>query len=180
MDDILIRRATHSDAGAIADIYNHYVLNSTATFDTEPKSREDREWWLSDRDPRHPVIVAERGSDIVGWAALGPYRERPAWCQTSEVAVYIAPDARGSGLGTQLLENLVVRAESLGLHTLVSQIVADNEASIRMTERVGFSRVGYLAEVGRKFGGWLDVAIMQLLLPLPRRTDSPVPAERRG
>ena len=154
-----------SDAGAIADIYNHYVLNSLATFDTQPKSLEEREWWLQDRDPRHPVIVAEQNGAVVGWAALGPYRERPAWVHTSEVAVYVAPDARGQRLGTRLLAALVDEARALGLHALVSQVVANNEASLRMTERLGFERVGRLTEVGRKFGTWLDVVIFELLLP---------------
>ena len=163
--DLIIRRATVADAHAIARIYNHYVLNSTATFDTSPKSLVDREWWLSDRDPRHPVIVAERNSNVVGWAALGPYRERPAWVHTAEVAVYVDVAERGRGVGGILLGALVDEARVLGLHALVSQVVADNEASLKMAERLGFERAGGLREVGRKFGAWLDVVIMELVLP---------------
>jgi L-amino acid N-acyltransferase YncA len=167
VDDISIRRATVADAGAIAAIYNHYVLNSTATFDTQPKTDEDREWWLSDRDPRHPVIVAERDGEVVGWAALGPYRERPAWVHTSEVAVYVADSQRGSGVGSRLLQALVDEGRGLGLHALVSQVVAGNDASIRMAERLGFERAGVLREVGRKFGTWLDVVILELVVARP-------------
>jgi L-amino acid N-acyltransferase YncA len=167
MPEISIRHATTSDAAAIAAVYNHYVLNSTATFDTDPKSAADREWWLSDRDPRHPVIVAERGPEVVGWAALGPYRERPAWLHTSEVAVYVAAAERGSGIGSTLLVALVEEASALGLHALISQVVGGNEPSLRIAERLGFERVGVLREVGRKFGTWLDVVIMELVLPQP-------------
>jgi len=170
MDDITIRRATVADAAAIAEIYNHYVLNSTATFDTQPKSNEDREWWLSDRDARHPVIVAERDAKVIGWAALGPYRERPAWSHTSEVAVYVSASDRGSGIGTHLLRTLVDEARGLGLHVLMSQVVAGNDASVRMAERLGFERVGLLREVGWKFDGWLDVVILQLILFQPEES----------
>ena len=165
MDDLTIRRATVADAAAIAGIYNHYVLHSTATFDTHAKSAEDREWWLSDRDPRHPVFVAERDGEVVGWAALGPYRERPAWALTSEVAVYVSASQRGSGIGTRLLGMLVDEAGGLGLHALVSQVVVGNDPSVRMAEGLGFERVGLLREVGRKFDTWLDVVIMELVLP---------------
>jgi L-amino acid N-acyltransferase len=172
MDDITIRRAAVADAAAIADIYNHYVLNSTATFDTHPKSTEDREWWLSDRDPRHPVIVAERGGGVIAWAALGPYRARPAWGLTSEVAVYVAASERGSGIGTRLLATLVDEARALGLHVLMSQVVGGNDPSVRLAERLGFERVGMLREVGRKFDTWLDVVIMELILPLPEDSEA--------
>ena len=164
MSEPLIRAAEPRDAIAIATIYNHYVVNSTATFDTVPKSAEDREWWLADRDPRHVVVVAEQEARVVGWASLGPYRERPAWALTAEVAVYVAEEARGSGIGTALLGRLVDDARTHGLHALVSQVVGGNAASIRMAERLGFVRVGTLVEVGHKFDEWLDVVILQLVL----------------
>lgn len=162
MTDITIRRATASDATGIARIYNHYILSSTATFDTEPKSVEERAEWIADRDPAHPVFVSERDGAIVAWGALGPYRARRAWGQTAEVAVYVADGMTGMGLGPRMLGALIEAAGSAGLHVLVSQIVSENEASIRMTSRAGFSEVGTLREVGRKFDRWLDVVIMQL------------------
>jgi phosphinothricin acetyltransferase len=111
------------------------------------------------------VLVAEEGSEVVGWAALGPYRERPAWAHTSEVAVYVSDAHRGKGLGTMLLSALVDEARTLGLHALVSQVVGGNDASIVMAERLGFERVGSLSEVGHKFGTWLDVVILEIVLP---------------
>ncbi len=164
VSEISIRRATTGDAPAIAAIYNHYIFNSTATFDTEPKSVEERERWIAEREPRHPVFVAEREGRVIGWAAISRYRERPAYVHTAEVAVYMDVDERGAGVGGRLLGRLIDEARSLGLHVLVSQIVAGNEASLKMTERLGFERVGVLREVGRKFGTWLDVVILEMVL----------------
>ena len=160
-----IREAATDDAASIADIYNHYIRESVATFDTEHKTVEDRTAWLVGREDRHPVLVCEddRG-DITAWGALSPYASRTAWSRTAEVAVYVADHRVGSGIGPRLLAALIERAREAGLHTLVSQIVSENEASLRMTERAGFERVGHLSEVGFKHGRWLDVVMMQLLL----------------
>lgn len=159
-----IREAAAQDAAAIAAIYNHYIRTSVATFDTESKSTEDRAAWLSGRADRHPVLVCADESEVVAWGALSPFAARPAWSGTAEVAVYVAEARVGQGHGPRMLDALVERASSAGLHTLVSQIVSENEASLRMTERAGFERVGYLSEVGWKQDRWLDVVITQLLL----------------
>lgn len=157
-----IRKAAAGDAAAIADIYNHYIQESVATFDTESKTVEERLGWMAGREDRHPVLVCEDDEGrILAWGALSPYASRPAWAFTAEVAVYVACDRVGSGIGPRLLSELTDRARGSGLHTLVSQIVSENEASLRMTERAGFERVGHLREVGFKHGRWLDVVIMQ-------------------
>ncbi len=164
MSDIIIRPAIESDAAAIARIYNHYILTSTATFDTAEKSPEDRVEWLRARTDAHPVFVAESGSEVIGWAALSPYRERPAWRHTCEVAVYLDHGTVGKGLGGRLLDRVIEAAREVGHHVLLSQIVGGNFASIKMTERAGFQRVGTIRECGRKFDRWLDVVIMELVL----------------
>lgn len=153
--------ATTEHAEQIARIYNHYVLHSTATFDTEPGSVEARVAWLEDRSPRHPVLVALLGGDVVGWGALSPYRDRPGWRHTAEVAVYLDPAHTGRGIGPRLLDVLVEAARDAGLHVLLSQIVADNDASLAVTERAGFERMATLPEVGHKFGGWIDLVLLQ-------------------
>ncbi|OYP28875.1 GNAT family N-acetyltransferase [Rhodopirellula sp. MGV] len=84
MTDIPLRRATESDAAAIADIYNYSVLNSTATFDTEPKTTSDREQWIRDHGDRFPVFVAEADGVVVGWGALSSWGDRKAWQRTTE------------------------------------------------------------------------------------------------
>lgn len=160
-----IRRAVADDAAAITDIYNHYIKESVATFDTESKTVEERLAWMAGREDRHPVLVCEDDEGkILAWGALSPYASRPAWSHTAEVAVYVARDRVGSGIGPRLLSALMEHAREHGLHALVSQIVSENEASLRMTERAGFERVGHLREVGFKHGRWLDVVIMQYAL----------------
>lgn len=160
-----IRKAIAGDAAAIADIYNHYIRASVATFDTEPKTVDERLAWMTGREDRHPVLVCQDDAGrVLAWGALSPYASRPAWSLTAEVAVYVAEELVGHGIGPRLLAALVQHAQEGGLHTLVSQIVSENEASLRMTERCGFERVGYLREVGFKHGRWLDVVMMQYAL----------------
>lgn len=161
MHETIVRLAGHDDAEKIAAIYNHYVLTSTATFDTVETSARQRIEWLTDRGPEHPVTVAERAGVVVGWGSLSRYRDRPAWDHTVEAGVYVAPEATGAGVGPALLADLVSRAEQIGHHVVLAQIVAVNAPSLKMTERAGFERVGYLTEVGHKFGEWLDIVIMQ-------------------
>lgn len=159
----LIRTAAANDAAPIAAIYNHYIRESVATFDTEPKTVDERLAWMAGREARHPVLVCEDDEGhVVAWGALSPYASRPAWSFTAEVAVYVAENRVGGGIGPQLLAALVEHGREAELHSLVSQIVSENEASLRMTERAGFERVGHLREVGFKQGRWLDVVIMQL------------------
>ncbi len=165
MDGLVIRNAVDADAQAIADIYNHYVLHSTATFDTEPKTAEDRRTWLRTHGPAHPVIVAERAGRTIGWGSLSPWHPRPAYDRSVEVSTYISQDALGEGIGSSLMTALIERARDAGHHALLSQVVAGNTASIALGTRFGYREVGRLPEVGFKFGGWLDVVIMALILP---------------
>lgn len=164
MEQTAIRPATQTDALAIADIYNHYIRSSTATFDTVEKTESERREWLAQRGPSHPVLVAEKADRVIGWGALSPWSARPAWGRTCEVAVYLAPEACGEGLGKRMLDMLIERAREANHHALVSQIVGENAASLAMTERAGFERVGVLREVGWKFDRWLDVVVMELVL----------------
>lgn len=161
--DLVLRRAETGDAEAIERIYEHYVLTSTATFDLAPPGIEARRSWIADRAEQHPAVVALRDGEVIGWAALGRFRERGGWRHTAEVAVYVAADERGSGTGTALLAELVRLGREAGLHALISQVVGGNEASVRMAERAGFVRVGELREVGRKFDQWLDVVLLELV-----------------
>ena len=164
MADLLIRNALPADAARIAGIYNHYILHSTITFDTEPKSPQERAQWIDDHDALHPVLVGEVDGDIVVWGALTRWGLRPAYRHTSEVSVYVDRESRGRGIGQAMTEALIAEADRLGHHALISQVVSDNEASIKVAERLGFERVGLLKEVGRKFDRWLDVVVMERLL----------------
>jgi phosphinothricin acetyltransferase len=160
----LIRRATAADAAAIAEIYNDAVLHSVATFDAEPKTAEDREQWLAEHDERHPVLVAEDAGLVVAWASLTEWSDRPAYSETAEVSLYVRDGYRGRGIGHELLRAAIEAGRQVGLHTLIARITEGNAPSIRLAEWAGFTEVGVMREVGRKFGKWLDVRVMQLVL----------------
>ena len=160
----LIRRAGLDDAAAIAGIYNEAILNTTATFDTEPKPIEERREWLRTRGERHPVLVAEIDGDVVGFAALNRWSERAAYDNTAETGLYVDAGYRGQGIGRALKNALIDEARRLGFHTLIARITADSEASLHLNREAGFVEVGTLREVGCKFGRLLDVRIMQKLL----------------
>ncbi len=164
MRSVSIRPALPGDAAAIAAIYSHYALTSTATFDTEPVTAEQRAEWLAEHGPKHPVLVATSGGEVVAWGSLSPHAPRPAWDATVEVGVYVDSAHVGTGIGSRMLAALVEEAGAAGHHAIISRIVSENAASIAMTERAGFERVGHLRQVGRKFGRWLDVIIMEYLI----------------
>ena len=164
MSACAIRSATRNDAPAINDIQNHYVVHSTATFLTEPLTLEQRLAWLEGRAPTHPVTVAPVGGSVVGWAALGDFRSRPAYRHTAELSVYLLPDWHRRGIGRALLADLIERARAVGLHSLVGGCCSETTAAIALLEACGFSRVAHFKEVGYKFGRWLDVVFVERLL----------------
>ena len=146
-------------------IYNPVVETSTATFDLVPRTLEQQRAWLSDRSGARIVLVAEDDEGAVaGYAALSPYRDRAAYSTTVEDSVYVHPDHQGTGVGRLLLESLVDTARAHGFHAMMARIVADHRASIGLHTVCGFEVVGHEREVGRKFGQWLDVTLMERLL----------------
>lgn len=159
-----IRPATAADVGAITDIYNQAVAETTASFDLEPKTLEQRMAWFEGHGPRHPVFVAEVDDQIVGWGSLSPYSERPAYDATAEISIYIDHAWRRRGVGAALGQQLLASARAIGLHAIIARICTENEASLRMTRNLGFTDAGTLHAVGFKFGRWLDVAQLELLL----------------
>lgn len=160
-----IRLAELDDAEAIRAIYNHEVLRSTVTFDLRPRTLDEQRQWLTVRSGAHAVIVAvDDVGDVVGFASLSPYRDRPAYSTSVEDSVYVRGDQRGTGVGRALLEELVKLATTHGFHAVLARIVGGHEASIALHRAVGFEVVGTEREVGRKFGRWLDVMVMQRLL----------------
>ena len=164
MPDLDIRSASVADADAINAIYNHYVRTSTATFDTDEMTAEGRLAWLEQHVGAHPAIVAVRDGVVVGWGSLSRWGTRCAYQHTVEISTYIAPDATGGGIGPALCRDLLERARDIGHHAIVSQIVHENEASLKMADRLGYERVGTLRQVGRKFERWLDVVLMEYVI----------------
>jgi len=165
MSQLAIRPATDADAAAIATIYNHYIRTSTATFDTEEKSVANRLAWLGEHGGAYPVLVAhEDGGEIVAWGSLSKWGTRCAYRHSVEISVYVAPAATKAGLGPAMCEALIELGRELGHHAIISQIVSENEPSLKMGARLGFENVGRLRQVGRKFDRWLDVVLMELLI----------------
>jgi phosphinothricin acetyltransferase len=158
-----IRKATLLDLQSILEIYNEAVLNTTATFDTTPRTFEKQLEWFNQHKENHPVFVAEENNVIVGWASLSPYSDRCAYDTTVEVSIYIHHEHRGKKIGLQLLEVTTLSGRELNIHTIISRISNDNEASIRLHSKLGYQDVGVMREVGYKFGKLLDVRIMQYL-----------------
>lgn len=162
--ELAIRNANLVDIAAITEIYNETVLNGVATFDTEPKSIENRLEWLKQHDAKHPVLVASLNNEIVAWASLSRWSDRSAYDGTAEVSVYVHQHHRSHGIGSILFAHLVKQAETLGLHYLLSRISEGNETSIRMHQRNGFTIIGVMHQVGNKFGQYLDVTLMEKVL----------------
>jgi phosphinothricin acetyltransferase len=160
-----VRLAEVGDAEGIRRIYNREVLESTVTFDLVPRSLDDQVHWLQARSGAHAVVVADDGTGAVcGFGSLSPYRERPAYSTTVEDSVYVDPAHQGRGVGKLLLSELVTVATAHGFHSVIARIVGGHEASIALHRACGFGVVGTEREVGRKFGRWLDVVVMQRLL----------------
>ena len=159
------RLATIDDAEATRSIYNLEVTESTVTFDLVPRTLDQQQAYLVARSGAHAVLVAEdQSGDVVGFASFSPYRDRPAYSTTVEDSVYVRRDQQGKGVGTLLLGELVTLARSHGFHAIMARIVGGHDASIALHRALGFEFVGTEREVGRKFGRWLDVDVMQLLL----------------
>ena len=161
-----VRPATHEDLPAILEIYNEAVLNTTATYDYEPRTLEHRAAWFEDHAKnQYPVFVAVNDDGrVVGWSALNRYHDRKGYQFTSENSVYVAADQRGRGIGKLLMKPLIEAARRRGIHAILAGIDADNEASTRLHASFGFVKVAHFKQVGFKFGRWLDVIYMELLL----------------
>ncbi len=160
----MIRNVLPSDAAQIAQIYNHYVLHTTVSFETEPLTKEQMLERITSIAAAHPYFVLEEQGVIIGYAYAHPWKERAAYSQTWEATVYIHKDHLGRGLGSLLFEKLIADCRAAGCHTLISCITADNSASILMQERYGFRKASHFTQVGFKFGRYLDVVDFELVL----------------
>jgi len=159
-----IRPATMADAEAMRQIYNIEVTGSTATLDLVPRSAEEQAAWMVAHSGVYPVDVADDGGEVVGFASLSPYRPRPGYATAVEDSIYVAADHRGKGIGRALLSEAVEMARTHGFHSIVARVSATQQASVALHQACGFDFVGVEREIGRKFGRWIDVAILQLLL----------------
>jgi L-amino acid N-acyltransferase len=160
-----IRDAHIDDLPTLLSIYNDAIVNTTATFDLEPESLEKRKIWFAKYGGKYPLIVSEWHGEVVGYGSLSPFREKPAYNSTTELSIYIDSTARGLGIGTALMTELINRANVHGFHTMIGGITAGNEGSIALHKKFGFTLAGHFKEVGFKFDTWQDVLFYQLILP---------------
>jgi L-amino acid N-acyltransferase len=159
-----LRLATPDDAEAIRAIYNLEVTTSTVTFDLVPRSLDDQRAWLAARSGAHAVMIAEVDGIVVGFGSLSAWRDRPAYSTTVEDSIYIHRDHQGAGIGKAMLSELVATATAHGFHACMARIVGGHDASIALHRSCDFDLVGTEREVGRKFGKWLDVVLMERML----------------
>jgi len=161
---ITIRDVAESDAGAIASVYAHHVLNGTASFDLVPPAAEfHRDKIRRIADAGWPFLVAEEDGELAGYAYVTQFRDRDAYRFTAEDSIYVHPDHMRRGVGSALLEALLER--STGFRSIIAVIGGAEPASIALHARFGFKEVGRLRAVGWKHERWLDSVYMQLTLP---------------
>jgi phosphinothricin acetyltransferase len=160
----VIRLAAMSDAPAIAAIYNQGIAARGATFETVLRTVADMEARLAEPD-RFPTLVIERDGAIVGWANLSAYRARACYAGIAEFSIYIDAASHGRGFGRRLLDALVEAARARGYWKLVSRIFTFNAASLALCRRCGFREVGIYEKHGQLDGRWLDVVIVERLIP---------------
>jgi phosphinothricin acetyltransferase len=153
-----------ADLAAVNAIYNHYVLHSTCTYQLEPETEAARAAWFHEHGEVHPLLVAEDGDRVVAWASLSRYHSRCGYASTVENSIYVDRDFHRRGIGSALLAELVGRGRALGHHVIVAGIDSAQPGSVALHARFGFVEAGRMREVGRKFGRWLDVVYMQLVL----------------
>lgn len=178
---MIIRNATLEDIPAITAIYNEAVENGKAIWNEVLVGDEDRvDWWRERTGKGYPVLVVEddeedsaSAGEVVGYATYAGFRDYHGYRYTVEHSVYIRADQRGKGIAMPLMEKLIDRAREGGQHVLVAAIEGENQPSIRLHEKLGFTRVGEMKEVGIKFGQWLDLVLMQLKL-----NDDPAPGKK--
>lgn len=162
---LIIRNATVDDLPDILEIYNHAIINTTAVYSEQPHTLDMRRDWYNDRiNNGFPVFVAEINGVIVGFSTFGHFRAWPCYRYTVEHSVYVHIDHRGKGLSKLLMRPLIDRAREMKLHAMIAGIDGENAVSCRLHESFGFVEVAHFKEVGFKFGRWLDLKFMELIL----------------
>ena len=154
----MIRAATQADTGAIARIYNHYILHTPITFEENPLTDLAMTARIDGLTGQgYPWLVAEEAGHIAGYAYAGKWKDRAAYRYSVEDSVYLDPEHLGRGLGTRLFAELLTQVRQRGFHLAIGGIALPNAASIALHEKFGLTRVAHFAEVGFKFGRWIDV-----------------------
>ncbi|MQB45359.1 GNAT family N-acetyltransferase [Rhizobium sp. ICMP 5592] len=168
-----LRQAAPNDLPQITTIYRDAVLNGTASYElVPPDEAEMASRFQAIRNKGYPYIVAEdKGGKVLGYAYASAFRTRPAYRWMVEDSIYLAPEARGRGLGKLLLAKLVEECEALGFRQMIAVIGGAAPASIALHRAAGFTETGLLKGTGYKHGRWLDTMLMQKTLGEGTETD---------
>ncbi len=161
---VLIRTARPVDATAIAAIYNWYIENSICTFEEQPLQPEEMAARIGGATATEPWIVLERDGSMLGYAYASIWKARAAYGRSREVTIYLHEEATGRGYGKRLYRHLIDEIRKKPIHSLIASIALPNAGSVALHESLGFVKVGQFAEVGHKFGKFVDVGYWQLLL----------------
>ncbi|MCB0981090.1 MAG: N-acetyltransferase family protein [Ilumatobacteraceae bacterium] len=165
---LVIRDATADDMAAVCALYNALVATTTVAWTEEPEPLHVREAWFAEQQrDGHPVLVADVDREVVGFASYGSFRGEgkwPGYRLTVEHTIHVGEGHWGGGIGRALMDMLVSRARANGLHVMVGAVDGANDASLRFHERLGFTEVARMPEVGIKFGRWLDLVLVQRVL----------------
>jgi L-amino acid N-acyltransferase len=165
---INIRLATEADLPAILSIYNDIILNTTAVFEYKPHTLEMRKAWFDTKAKEGiPIFVAEENDRILGLSTFGPFRAWAAYKYSVENSVYVAADQRGRGVAKLLMPPMINAAKEKQMHAIIASIEATNEASLHLHQSFGFEEVAHFKQVGYKFGRWLDLKFLELILETP-------------
>ena len=160
----MIRKVHLQDAKAITDIYNEYVINSTATFDTQPLELEEMQSRIIQLSANYPYFVYETDGVVAGYCYAHAWKEKAAYKFTLETTVYISPQYIGKGIGKQLMQSLIEECRKKGYHALIACITEGNEISNLLHTQLGFKQVSHFEKVGLKFDRWLGVLDYELIL----------------
>ncbi|GDX34575.1 N-acetyltransferase [Actinomycetes bacterium] len=165
MSTLTIREATSDDAQAIRTIYNHEVENETSTMDLVPRTLEVQQEWIAARSGAFCAVVAvDSAGAVLGFGALSEYKDRTGYRTTVENSVYVRRDVARRGIGRQILNHLLAVATVSGFHSVIARIESTSTASRDLHSACGYKLVGVEQQVARKFGKWLDIAVMQCIL----------------
>jgi L-amino acid N-acyltransferase YncA len=161
----MIRLATRADADVVTSIYNHYILNTVVSFEEAALSGADMALRIDKvRAFGLPWLVAENEEEVVGYAYATRWQERSAYKHTVEVSAYLSRTAVSQGWGTQLYKSLFEELRKSDIHVVIGGIALPNAASVALHEKFGMKKVAHFAEVGFKFGSWIDVGYWQVNL----------------
>ena len=160
--NVSIKVGNLNDLQSINDIYNHYVTNSNATFDTDEWKYKRRLDWFEQfgANPKiYNLFVAKSENNVIGFAYNSKFKEKAAYVTSSEVTIYIKPGFGGNGIGVKLYEKLLPKVVNSSIHRLYAVIAVPNSASIRLHEKFEFNIIGTMSEVGFKNGKYHSVSL---------------------